>query len=158
MVKECILNFVFENENTLLTILIFSIIYTIVNVIISFNFQFVIDRAINYSSQANLRTLIFIFVFIYSLKIILDYSREKLINFINHKLNYTLIINSLNHILSLPHLYFKNRSTGEVLSRITDLDELKNTISDFVVTIFIDLLIVIASYSFHICLNNSYSK
>lgn len=145
VIKNKIASFIYDNQKTLLTILVFSGIYVVLNIIISLNFQFVIDRAIENNSYDNLYTLIILFLFIYSLKNILDFSRNKLINFISHKLNYALIIDSLNHILSLPHLYFKNRTTGEVLSRITDLDELKNTLCDFFITICIDLVIVISS-------------
>ena len=145
LIKRKIIEFIYNNKNVLLTILLFSFLFTLVNIIVTFNFQFIIDRAISLKSINNIYSISILFLFIHILKNILEFSREKLLFFITHKLNYSLINDSLNHILSLPHIYFKNRTTGEVLSRISDLDELKEIISDFILTIFIDLLITIVT-------------
>ena len=143
LIKRKLVDFIYNNKNTLLIIMLFSLLYTFVNLIISFNFQFIIDWAISVKSMNNIYFISFLFIFIYSLKNILEFSREKLLYFITHKMNYIVINDSLNHILSLPHIYFKNRTTGEVLSRISDLDELKEILSDFILTIFVDLFITV---------------
>ena len=146
LIKRKIREFIYENKNILLVVMLFSLIYTITNIILSFNFQFIIERAITNSSKDNLYTIFIIFLFIYSLKNIVEFAREKLLNFISNKMNYILINDSLNHILSLPLIYFRNRTTGETLSRISDLDELKEIICDFIATIFIDLIITIVAF------------
>ena len=146
LIKNKIIDFIYNNKNILLTIIAFSFLYTLINIIITFNFQFVIDRAITYNSINNLYLISLLFILIYTLKNTLEFSKEKLLYFLQHKLSYTLINDSLNHILSLPHLYFKNRTTGEILSRVSDLDNLKDLICDFIVTIFIDLAITIVSF------------
>lgn len=146
LIKHKIKNFIYENKNTFYTILFLSMFLTLINLIISFNFQFLIDRVITYSSYNNLLVLSLIFIIIYILKIIVDFSKEKILYFISHKLDYILVNNSLSHILSLPHIYFKNRTTGEILSRISDLGELKEIICDFVSTIFIDLIIIVITF------------
>lgn len=143
MIKDKIQNFIHINKNILVFIVFLSFLFTILNVVVSFNFQFVIDRAISLEAINNLYLITFVFVFVYSLKVVVEYIRQMLIIFISHKLNYTLISDSMNHILSLPHLYFKNRTTGEILSRISDLDELKDIVCDFILVIFVDLIITI---------------
>ena len=145
LIKSKIYNIIDNNKKTLIFILICSIIFTLTNLLISFNFQFIIDRAISFSSINNIYFISFLFILIYIIKNIVEYSREKILNFITIKMNYILINDSLNHILSLPIIYFKNRTTGEVLSRISDLDELKDILSDFLLTIFVDLLITIVT-------------
>lgn len=146
LIKHKIKNFIYDNKHTFYTILFLSMLFTLINLIISFNFQFLIDRVITYNSYNNLFVLSLIFFTIYALKNIIEYSREKILHFISHKLDYILINDSLSHILTLPHIYFKNRTTGEILSRISDLGELKETICDFVSTIFIDLIITIVTF------------
>ena len=145
LIKKKIIEFFYSYRNVFITILIFSILYVLFSIIISFEFQFVIERSLNQSSLFNLYPIILILLIIYIIKNTLDYSKERILNFISHKLDYILINDSLNHILSLPHLYFKNRNTGEVLSRISDLDNLKDIICNLIVTIFIDLLVSIVS-------------
>ncbi len=146
LIKNKIKQFIYENKNTFYMILFLSIFLTLINLIISFNFQFLIDRVLSYSSYNNLFVLSLIFIIIYILKIIVDFSKEEILYFISHKLDHILVNSSLNHILALPHTYFKNRTTGEILSRISDLGELKETICDFVSTIFIDLIIMIVTF------------
>ncbi len=145
LIKNKIENFIYDNKKTVIVILSLSLLYILISIIISFNFQFLIERAISYSSYNNLYSLFYIFLLLYSLKVVLDFSREKILYFISHKLDFILINDSLNHILSLPHIYFKNRSTGEILSRISDLNEIKETLSTFIATLFVDLLITIVS-------------
>ncbi len=145
LIKNKIFEFIHNNKNILITILGFSMLYTITNIVLSFNFQFVIDKAISYYSKNNLIIITTILFIIYFIKTILDFFRERFINFIGNKISYILVNDSLNHILSLPILYFKNRTTGEILSRISDLDDLKEILCTFVVTIFVDLIIVISS-------------
>ena len=144
-IKRKINEYIYLNKNTLITILIFSILFVLLSIILSFEFQFVIERSINLNSLNNLFPLISILLFIYIIKNTLDYSKEKLLNFISTKLDCILINDSLNHILSLPHLYFKNRTTGEVLSRISDLDNLKNILCNLLITVLVDLLIFVVS-------------
>ena len=145
LVKRKIFDFIYNNKNIILLLLLFSIMFTLTNLLISFNFQIVIDRALSNKSMNNIYFISFLFLFVYCLKNVLEYSREKILLFITHKMNYILINDSLNHILSLPHIFFKNRTTGEILSRISDLDELKDILSDFILTIFVDLLITIVT-------------
>lgn len=145
LIKKKLSEFIYANKSVFIVILFFSLIYTLINLIITFNFQFIIDRAISFKSINNIYFISSLFLFIYSLKNIVEFSRGKLLLFITHKMDFLLIKDSLNHILSLPHIYFKNRTTGEVLSRISDLDELKEIISDFILTIFVDLLVVIGT-------------
>lgn len=157
LIKHKIKNFIYDNKNTFYVILFLSILFTLINIIISFNFQFLIDRVITYSSYNNLFVLSLIFFTIYALKNIIEFSREKILYFISHKLDYILVNDSLNHILTLPHIYFKNRTTGEILSRIADLGELKETICDFVSTVFIDLIITVVTFFALINISSSLS-
>lgn len=144
-IKNIIKEYLISNVNILATIVIFSILYVLFSIIVSFEFQYVIERSLSFSSITNLYVLIFILFIVHLIKNTLDYLKERLLNFISNKLDYILINDSLNHILSLPHLYFKNRTTGEVLSRISDLDNLKDTICNLLVTILLDSLIALIS-------------
>ena len=49
----------------------------------------------------------------------------------NHKLDYTMVKDVFNHIISLPYLYYKNRTTGEITSRINDVSEIKEALKEY---------------------------
>ena len=134
--------FISRHRNTFLFIFIFSCVYTIANIIISYHFQFIIENAIGVNSLNNLY-FISTFIFLVALlKVIMDYFRNRLLNLINHRLDYTLVKSIFNHIISLPYLYYKNRTTGEITSRINDISEVKEAISHIIMTLFVDIILV----------------
>lgn len=145
--NNTILKFILElfihNKKIFVSIFIFSFFYTLISILTSFNFQFIIDSVLNYSSKMNLYFIIIIMIFLYLLKSLLDLVRNNLLNYINHTLDYKLVSNVFKHIISLPYLYYKSRTTGEVISRINDLGDIKETISRLFMTVFVDLILVI---------------
>lgn len=142
-VKNKIFEFIYENRSVLLTIIFFSLLYTFINIITSFNFQFIIDKALSYNSKFNLYFIFIILFILYILKDIAEFLRSRLLNFISHKLDYILVANSFSHILLLPHLYYKNRTTGEIISRVNDLSEIRDSISHLIVTFLVDFILLI---------------
>jgi len=138
-----IIEIVFKHKYIFLSILLFSFIYTLINIITAYNFQTIIEHVLNYSSKNNLILFFFIFLFLYILKVMIDLIRNNLLIFINHALDNKLIMNIYEHIISLPYLFYKTRTTGEVISRINDLGDIKESISKIMMTFFVDLILVI---------------
>ncbi len=138
-----ILTFIKKLKKPLIYIIIMSLIYTFLNIFLSFNFKFIIDYAINYSSKYNIYAISIALMILIVIKEISSYFRNLLLNNINHQLDFELITDTFNHILSLPYLYFKNRTTGEITSRIQDINSIKEVISKLFMTIFIDSILVI---------------
>ena len=66
-----------------------------------------------------------------------NYYRNFIINQINHQLDKSLFYNVYHHILSLPYLYYKNRTTGEIVARMDDLASIRNVVSKLLVTVFV---------------------
>ena len=69
-------------------------------------------------------------------------------------LNQSLMEVSFNDILSLPYEYYRNRTTGEIISRINDLNIVRDVINKFLLTIMIDLILTILSLYFLLRINN----
>lgn len=141
--KSNIINICKNNIKVLLTIFILSIICILINIISSFKLQFIIDEVISHNSETNLKFIICIMIFISLIKIISNYIRNNLLNYINHNLDHILIKDIFRHITTLPYLYYKNRTTGEIISRINDLCEVRDVISKLFITIFVDIILVI---------------
>ena len=142
-IKEKIISLITQYKNIFISIFIFSLVCVLINIITSFNFQIIIDNVISRDSKPNLYLIIAIMIFLTVIRSINNYIRSSLLNYINHELDYNLIKDLFKHIISLPYLYYKNRTSGEVISRITDLSEIRDTISNLFVTIFVDLTLVI---------------
>ncbi len=142
-ISTSIISFLYKYKWFLLSVFLFSLLYTVINIITSFGFQMIIEKVLSYSSYDNLNFIIIIFIFLCLLKSIIDLVRSNMLTFINHTLDNTLILDVYKHIVSLPYLYYKSRTTGEVISRINDLGDIKDTISRLFMTVFVDLVLVI---------------
>lgn len=140
---KSVLELILNHKKVFTSIFVFSFIYTIISIITAFNFQIIIEKVLTYSSRSNLNLIMIIILFLYFLKSLIDLLRNNLLTFVNHTLDNNLILDIYNHIISLPYLFYKSRTTGEVISRINDLSDIKDVISKLFMTAFVDLVLVV---------------
>ena len=129
-----------KNKKLISNIFILSIIFTVISCIVTYYFQIVIDYTLN-TTYYNLIIITLIFIIIMLYKSFANYFRNELLIYLNQKLDLALIINTFNKILLLPYNYYKNKTTGEIVSRINDITHIKNAISKLIITVFLDMLI-----------------
>lgn len=75
------------------------------------------------------------------IRVFVVFFRNELLLYLTQKLDITLIINTINKILLLPYNYYKNKTTGEMISRVNDIAFIKNSISKITITVFLDIII-----------------
>ena len=102
-------------------------------------------NALNTLSKYNLLIIFYIFFLINVLKLITDYVRNKSLLYINQKLDLSLTIDTFNNIIELPYRYYHDRTTGDILARINDLEKIRELISKVALSLFIDLPLTIVS-------------
>jgi len=134
--------FIVKYKNVLLVIISFSIIYTILNIITSYNFKLLIDE-IDVKIISNTKKMFYILISFIFVKKIVNLFRNNLINYLNHQIDKTLFNDIFCHIINLPYLYYKNRTTGDIITRINDLSNIKELISHLFITILIDSILLI---------------
>lgn len=142
--KEVIVEALIDNRKIIFNILLLSIIFTIMTCIYSFYLNIVISIISN-NLYANLLIISITFAIIEVIKHLANYSRSELLYYLSQKLDLTMILNTFNKIILLPYNYYKNKTTGEVVSRINDIIFIRNLISKLIVTIFLDSIIIIIS-------------
>ena len=142
------INFIFNllkpHKKTLLNIFILSFFITIFSIITSFYTEYMFN-SLNYYSKKYLLFVFCIFFSIYILKIFSDYFRNKLLLFINQKIDLVLTMDIFEKIIKLPYNYYQNRTTGDVISRINDLESIREMISKVALSIFVDLPLTLIS-------------
>lgn len=122
-----------------------SCIVTILSIISSFSFKLIVDNISNEQPQ-NLIIVIFIsFCTLEIMKILMNYYRNKILIFLSHKIDYFLTNDIFNKIINLPYQYYRNHTTGDITSRISDLKSFKEIISKAVLTIFVDVPLTFTS-------------
>lgn len=129
-------NILKSTNNQMFQIVLISFFITIFSLITTFYMQFMIDNII---SKNRVILIFIIFLIVYILKIVSDFFRNKLIILINEKIDVNLFVDNFKKIIYLPYCYYKNNTTGEIVSRINDLQSVKDIISRQIIIVFIDL-------------------
>ena len=138
-----ILNLTKTNKTLLILIIVQTIIYFILSIIVSFHFKYLLEYSINYNITYNIKVITYIMVIIYILKNINMFIKNTLLNKWISIFDIEATSNTYKQILLLPYLYYKNRTTGEVVSRFKDLNVIRNFICNFFCTITTDLISIV---------------
>lgn len=141
------------NRKDLIKLFIFGIVGITLTLISSFYYKIVID---NYISNENVSLLMIIFVTFLNIivfKNIVLYVKNKILINLKSKINENIMINVLKHVLSLPYRYFKNRPTGEVMSRINNVNDVNEFISNIFMTLLVNSILILISLIFLIFIN-----
>lgn len=141
-IKKFILEITKTSTKQLIQIITISIFITLFSIIISFYLQYMVD---NVNNQGKIYFIFTLFLIIYIMKIISDFLRNKIIILVNQKIDFNLNYNTFKQIINLPYCYYKNNTTGEIISKINDLDVVRQVISKVAISIFIDLPLTLLS-------------
>ena len=132
-----------ENKLTLLLIVILTISYFIINLISSFHFKYILEYSVNYNISKNIFIITYIIIFLYVLKNINNFLRNILLSKWTSIFDLKTTTLTYRELLLLPYLYYKNRTSGEVISRFKDLNTIRTYISSLLCIISTDLITTI---------------
>ncbi len=139
-IKKFVHKIIMSSTNQLIQIILISVFITIFSIVTSFYMQYMVDNIDNINK---IYLILIIFLTVYIMKIISNFLRNKIIILVNQKIDLNLNYNTFKQILNLPYCYYKNNTTGEIISKINDLDAVRQVISKVAVSIFIDLPLTI---------------
>ena len=89
------------------------------------------------------------------LKNIFENIRSKLLINIKLIISKSVTNMSFNHIMNLPYHHIKNKPTGEISSRLYNLENFKDLVSTIMLNIFVNIFLVVVSMIILIILNKS---
>lgn len=133
---------IFTHKKTIFFVFLNSFIYTLLNILGSYSFQFVIEDAINIGSFNNLYFIMLSMICFIIIKALVDYFRVELINYINYKLDFVLTHDIFKHIILLPYQYYRNKTTADIISRIGDIGSIKEALSSAFISIIDGILLI----------------
>ncbi len=150
-----ILKYSLKYKNIVIWIILLSILTLMFTILNSYYFKIIIDYVlVNFTIELLAHIFLIFFVFVVS-KNILEYIRGKLLININNRVSIFITNEASRHIMCLPYAYFKNKPTGEITSRLLDLENFKNLLSNIVVNIFVNILMIIMSMMVLIFINKT---
>ena len=142
-VKETITKFLMNNKKVLIFISYLTLSFFVFHVISAFHFKYLLDYVIEYRISDNIKLISSIVLSSYCFKEISCFLRNVLLLKYSQVLDYAITTKTYKQIILLPYLYYNNRTTGEVLSRIKDLSVIKNYIIKLFTTISSDSFSVV---------------
>lgn len=143
----------FKEKSSLRHIIFLSIIVTLFSIISSFYIEFLINSISNTKSFNSLLLIFIIFSLIFLIKNISEYIRNKVLMIVNSKLDLNLTLDTYENVLSLPYHYYRNRTTGDIVSRMNDLANIKNIFSKAFLILIVDLPLTLIAAVFLFLIN-----
>ena len=132
-IRDIIINY----KKVFITVILVSIFYLILNIIESYQFK------ILYEESSEIKLIFIALIILLLIKLIFNYLRNNLINLFNVILDKLLVKDAFYHIINLPYLYYRNHTNGDLLTRINDLGNAKELISNLFISIFVDLILAV---------------
>lgn len=145
LLKE-IFEFILTKKNIITLVTLLSVLIIIFTIINNYYFKLIIDYFLIKYSYSILISITLIFLIIIFLKNMFDYIRNRLLIKINNSINIFLSNKAIKHIMFLPYQFFKTKPTGEVLSRINELNNFREIVSQIFLNLFIDIFLILISF------------
>lgn len=133
------------HTKTLIFSFISSIMLLAFGIISSFYYKYIFDEVVYSKATFSLHSLTTGVLLVTLIQSIVGTIRSILLSHFSFKTDLQLNFSYLAHILNLPLSFFESRKSGEVLSRLGDLDKIKQTLSSAALSGVMDVVMLIVS-------------
>lgn len=133
-----------QYKNILFIICFLFFISFLIVICNSFYLKYTINN-INNNFHDNFKYISLIIFLLIIFKVIFDYLKNELITYLNCKIEFSLNTTTLSHIIKLPYSYFKTKTSGDIIARINDLNNIKNGIINFIINIIFNIIVFVIS-------------
>ena len=134
VLKNKILNEFKDNKLKILRIVILNILFIITSIIIS--------TYINFLTEYKSISIIIIFLLVYLLSTYLEYLTSNFSVLLSNTIGKNLLKNFFEYIFRLPLKYIHLKSSGEIIKRVHDMENIKDVVIGFIIDLVINLLII----------------
>lgn len=123
-----------------------SVFLSCFSILQSFHFEFFSNKLQLTTKEEPYFFLFYLFLTMVFLKQVTNYFRHSLLIRMNVKIDYFLHQDTFETLIYLPYRYYRTRTTGEITSKINDLEYVKSFLGEFVTTILVDGFLGIACF------------
>ena len=125
--------------------LLSSILLLAFGIISSFYYKYMFDEVLYSKAKFSLHTLSFGVLLVVVVQSVVSAIRSVLLSHFSFKTDLQLNFSYLSHIFKLPLSFFESRKSGEILSRLGDLDKIKQTLSSAALSGVMDVIMLVVS-------------
>lgn len=142
---ETIFSYLNQEKYKIQKIIIISVLLIVISILLNYYTLVIVDYILpNYNLNILIKlTIMFLITAVF--KSIINYIRGKLIIDINSKISINLNNAVIRKLFNLPYQFFKNKSAPEVISRINDLKDFKDSLTEIIINISTNILLVLTS-------------
>ncbi|HID5218601.1 TPA: peptidase domain-containing ABC transporter [Providencia stuartii] len=122
------------------SVLLFSFILQILALVTPIIIQVIMDKMLVHNSMMTLDLLIFGLIIAAILEVTLKGLREYVYNHTVNRIDMTLGLKLVNHLLHLPLSFFKTRQIGAIVTRVKELETIREFLTGSFFTLCVDVL------------------
>ncbi|WP_304952575.1 type I secretion system permease/ATPase [Xenorhabdus sp. BG5] len=120
-------------------VLIFSLMLQLLALVAPLLFQVVMDKVLVHRALSTLDVLVIVLIVVGVFEVILRGLREYLFAHTANRIDIALGVKLFRHLLGLPLLYFKHRQVGSIITRVQELDSIRDFLTGSMLTLCVDV-------------------
>ena len=143
-INKLLYGLILNNKKIIVNCLLLTLMFCFLTLGYSVYLKVMIDKVLNQDKYL-LIVISLIFFIVILFRSLTNLFRNQMLSYFNMKVDISLFLNSFKRILLLPYNYYKNKTTGEIISRVNDLSYIKQIISQLLTTVFLDIVLLLFS-------------
>jgi ATP-binding cassette subfamily B protein RtxB len=120
-------------------VLVLSLFLQLLALILPLFFQVVMDKVLVHNALSTLDVLVVVLLVVGVFEVITKGLREYLFVHTTNRIDIRLGLNLFTHLFRLPLAYFKSRQVGVIVSRVSELDSIRNLLTGAALTLLVDV-------------------
>jgi len=120
-------------------VLVLSLFLQLLALILPLFFQVVMDKVLVHNALSTLDVLVIVLLIVGVFEVVTKGLREYLFVHTTNRIDILLGLNLFKHLFSLPLSYFKSRQVGVIVSRVSELDSIRNLLTGAALTLLVDV-------------------
>jgi len=136
-----------DNKFIIINIFILSIVINLLGIFGAFYYKYLIDTIIPSRILENLHMITIAVLFLYVVNAVVSLIRYQISLKLSLKIDMDFMKKYYQHVLNLPVTFYEKRKSGEILSRFSDLSNIREALSSVTITLLVDTLMVIVGGS-----------
>lgn len=141
-----ILHIIFHQKIKILLIIAFSILISIFGIANSVYYRYLLDDIIPNKNVQSLIYYTILTILIYMIKGIIDICRQFLVLKLSEELDNSIMGIVYKKLFNLPYQFYNSRNTGDIISRIDDVNIIRDGIAQTILTLFMDINLAIVGF------------
>lgn len=150
--RNIILNCISNNKKIISKILVVSILLSLISILLSYYFKISINSIENSYFNTTL-FIIIVFFLLNVIKISINHYKNTLSIYFNKNIDASMIPDFINHIFKLPLNVIKGRTSGEIVTRLNEMNNIKSLFSEIIISVLLNMILIISSTFFLYCID-----